>query len=797
MSGSGAVRAGVRCGRGLGALGCLLLVVLLVWCAPAWAGSSAFGVETFQVSSCADASAELGLPCDAPYTQAGGAPYELTTRVVLNHETEVLPENEFVTPAGGDPRDISVDLPLGLIVDPQAAPTCPLTVFDNQNVAVQCPANTQVGTALLRLFGVLNQYPLYSLTPQLGRPAEFGIARVAGLNFVITGSVRTGEDYGVSAINSGIPTVARLTAATISVWGVPADPSHDPQRGQVCAWKAKTHPPEPPEHCESGGQPNRSQPTALVRLPTACSGEALVAEGSADSWQDPGALNPNGSRDHHDPTWSTKTAMLPPLTGCGALEFGSSLEVQPDETLTGEPVGLGVTLGVPQTEDPTLTAVPYVHSVRVALPMGMVISPSAAQGLGTCRDDPGADPLVEPNELGPSSLAPASCDASSQVGTVRVTTPDLALPLNGKVFLGTPLCGPCSPSDAQEGRMVRLYLQLIGEGSDALTVKLVGYGSIDQQTGQLTTTFPDNPQLPFEKLTLSLGGGPRATLANPRTCGPATTNADFTPWSSPFTPDSLPTSHYEVTGCRPAQFDPSFTAGMTSNQAGGFSPLTLAFGRSDADGFLSGVQTTMPPGLLGMLSNVSLCGEPQAAQGTCGDESLIGHTQVLTGPGADPFLVTGGKVFITGPYRGAPYGLSIVVPAKAGPYTLTGTTGTGTVVVRAAINVDPTTAQLVVTADPLPTVLDGIPLQLRVVNVTIDRSGFTFNPTNCNPLAITGTLSSSEGQSARVSSSFQVTNCAALAFKPRFTVSTSARTSKANGASLDARVSYPRWFSGY
>ncbi len=190
-------------------------------------------------------------------------------------------------------------------------------------------------------------------------------------------------------------------------------------------------------------------------------------------------------------------------------------------------------------------------------------------------------------------------------------------------------------------------------------------------------------------MTSSLGGGPRATLANPRTCGPASTNADFTPWSSPFTPDALLASSFEVTGCGPPQFDPSFTAGTTSNQAGGFSPFTLAFGRSDADGFLSGVQTRMPPGLLGMLSSVSLCGEPQAAQGTCGEQSLIGHTQVLTGPGAEPFLVTGGKVFITGPYKGAPYGLSIVVPAKAGPYTLTGTTGTGTVVVRAAIDVDP------------------------------------------------------------------------------------------------------------
>jgi hypothetical protein len=175
-------------------------------------------------------------------------------------------------------------------------------------------------------------------------------------------------------------------------------------------------------------------------------------------------------------------------------------------------------------------------------------------------------------------------------------------------------------------------------------------------------------------------------------------------------------------------------------------------------------------------------------------ESLIGHVQVLTGPGAEPFLVTGGQVFLTGPYKGAPFGLSIVVPAKAGPYTLSGTTGTGVVVVRGTINVNPTTAALMVTSDPLPTVLDGIPLALKLVNVTIERAGgapFMFNPTSCDPMQVTGTLTSAQGASANALSSFQVTNCEALAFKPQFSVSTSGKTSKADGASLDAKVIYP------
>jgi hypothetical protein len=230
---------------------------------------------------------------------------------------------------------------------------------------------------------------------------------------------------------------------------------------------------------------------------------------------------------------------------------------------------------------------------------------------------------------------------------------------------------------------------------------------------------------------------------------------------------------------------------MPNIQAGAYSPLQLALGRADQDEFLNGLELHTPPGLLGKLTGVPLCKEPQAAEGTCGQASLIGHIQVLTGPGADPFLVTGGQVFLTEGYKGAPFGLSIVVPAVAGPYTLSGTTGKGTVVVRASINLDPATAALTVKTDRFPTILDGIPLQLRVVDTTIDRPGFTFNPTSCAKTAVTAGVSSSEGATGNVSSPFQVTNCAALKFEPKVAISTSGKTSKANGASLTYKVTYP------
>jgi hypothetical protein len=372
---------------------------------------------------------------------------------------------------------------------------------------------------------------------------------------------------------------------------------------------------------------------------------------------------------------------------------------------------------------------------------------------------------------------------------VRIKTPAFEEALDGQVYLAEPQCDPCTPEDAQTGRMIRLFLQIVGEGESPIVVKLEGKGAIDQHGGKITTTFENTPQLPFSELKVNLNGGPRATLANPRSCGPVTSNLDMTPWSSPFTSDSMPGYGLVVNqGCFGPLFTPSFVAGTTNVQAGAYSAFTLSFSRGDHDQFLSGLEMGTPPGLLGKLSSVTLCKEPQAAQGTCGPESLIGHVQALAGPGPNPLVISGGQMFLTEPYRGAPFGLSIVVPAVAGPYTLAGTTGKGTVVVRAMINIDRSDAHVTVRMDPLPTVLDGIPLQLKVVNATIDRNEFTFNPTNCSKLVITGTLSSSERLNAGVSSPFQVANCATLAFKPTLTVLTQAKTSKANGVYLHVKV---------
>jgi hypothetical protein len=410
-----------------------------------------------------------------------------------------------------------------------------------------------------------------------------------------------------------------------------------------------------------------------------------------------------------------------------------------------------------------------LKDILITLPSGTVISPSAADGLSACSEE-----QIGLQSLPPSlsfSLAPVSCLDSSKVGTAEVDTPLLTQPLQGNVYLAQQNANPFES-------LLALYLVVEGAG---VRVKLAGEIHADVVTGQLSTTFTNLPQVSFTDVKLHFDGGSRASLANPSTCEEAKTTSLLTPYSGP---PSSPSSSFQVSGCTAPQFAPSFTAGTASNQAGAYSSFSTTITRTDADQPLGGVAVKTPPGLLAILKHVEPCPEPQASQGTCGAGSLIGHTTAGAGPGSTPFYLPG-SVYLTGPYKGAPYGLSIVVPAVAGPFNL------GTEKVRARINVDPNTTQLTITTDPLPTILDGIPLQLKTINVTIDRPEFIFNPTNCSPNTISSTIASTSGAIATPSSRFQAAGCQSLPFHPTFTASSQAKTSRANGASLTVKVAYP------
>ncbi|MCL2770602.1 MAG: hypothetical protein FWD42_10940, partial [Solirubrobacterales bacterium] len=513
------------------------------------------------------------------------------------------------------------------------------------------------------------------------------------------------------------------------------------------------------------GAPSSEAPTAFTINPTRC-GPLGDVDLLAQSWQQPGLPK-------------SAASTLPAMGGCEALQFDPRLGVTSESHVAGEATGYEVDLEVPQEKTPTGPATPDVRDVTVTLPQGTVISPSVANGLAACSEA----------QFGLHSGIRGACPSQSKIGVVTITTPLLAAPLSGGVYLGQPECDPCAPLDAQDGKMVRLLLEVEGAG---VVVKLAGHTEIDQQSGQLTTVFTEDPQLPFSDVTLSVFGGSRAPLVNPSGCGPVVATASLRPWST-LTATESSASMSTTEGCSAPGFAPSFAGGDDKTaQAGAFSGLVVTLSREAREQTIGSVSVGMPPGLLGMLKSVTQCPEAQANTASCSASSEIGSSTVTIGAGSQPYAITGGKVFLTGPYGGAPFGLSIVMPAHAGPFTLAGNTGTGAEVVRAAIAVDPHTGAVTITSAPLPAALDGVPLDIRQITVDVDREGFVFNPTNCNAQSVLGTITSAAGAASAVAYPFQAVNCATLGFKPGFKAFTSAKTSRNNGASLRVLLTYPK-----
>jgi hypothetical protein len=454
--------------------------------------------------------------------------------------------------------------------------------------------------------------------------------------------------------------------------------------------------------------------------------------------------------------------------------------VAPDGQQASTPTGLTVGVHVDQEAslNPTGLTESTVKKTTVTLPAGVALNPAGADGLSACST----------SQVALDSPAEQECPESSKVGTVEISTPLLPNPLVGAAYLATQDQNPF-------GSLVALYL-VVYDPVSGVRVKLAGEVKPNLETGQLVSTFNETPPLPFEDLKIHFFGGSRAPLGTPALCGSYTTTASIAPWSG--NPPAESSSEFQITSgpngspCSdPLPFKPELTTGSLNIQAGAFTPFTMTMSREDGNQNLDAIQLKMPSGLLGTLSNVKLCGEAEGNAGTCGPESLIGHTTVSVGLGGNPYTVSGGEVFITGPYDGAPYGLSIVNPAKAGPFDL------GKVIVRAKIEVNPENAALTITSDStgpyrIPQMIDGIPLQIKHVNVSVDRPDFTFNPTNCAPQEIGGGLTSSEGTVSQLHVPFQVTNCGVLGFKPIFKVSTAGKTTRAKGASLNVTLTYPK-----
>ncbi len=736
---------------------------------PVNVGPAPFGIAGFALEA-------NGLD-GAPDAQAGDHPYGVTTTIDLN---TVLTGNR--THVAQEAKDVAVDLPLGFVGDPLATERCPeVDLTDSEGTLgsghyrTACPAASIVGAVRLVWDGGEHPepYPVYNVVPSHGYPAEFGFNGGLGQPIFLYASVVPGASgYRLRVATPGAIRTSQLDVESIqlAIFGNP------------------------------GAENGTGGSAAFVTNPTRCSSEPASTSTEVTSWEGSSA--------------SAEATAYPEITGCnllqGAAAFDPSIVVEPETTQADTPSGYEVALKLPQA--PNVfgeLATPELENATVTMPPGVSVSPSAASGpdalagctpaqidlLGTELGEGHPGGNGSPYDDGMSHASPGHCPENSRLGTVKIETPLLPGPLEGHVFLAQPQCGgadqpACTEAAAEEGKVFGLYIEAAGSGvivKLAGTVEAGGYGAHSRETGlapgQLRAKFENNPQLPFEELRLTFTGGQRAPLANPQSCGAASATSELEPWSAPASgPNAMPSSSFTVNGCpSPMPFKPGFQAGTVTPIAGGYSPFTLQLTRQDGEQDLGGVSLTTPAGLEGMLSKVTLCGEPQAQAGTCPNTSRIGTATVASGVGSEPDWLSG-PVYLTGPYRGAPFGLSIAVPAQAGPFNL------GDVIVRSTISVNPHTAQLTVNSDPLPQSVDGVPFRLKTIAVTIDREGFMFNPTNCDSQTIAATITAAQGASAAVSSPFAVTGCATLPFKPSLHASTQGTTSKTNGASLLVKV---------
>jgi len=707
--------------------------------------AQAFAVTKWEAGTCKESGCTDAGSTSAFYTQAAGHPNVGLTDFEFKYNTEGVIKT-WKTPEG-HVKDVRVDLPPGLAVDPEAA-TAFCSEAELNSDEEKCPAASKVGvdratgTAEIALGikeTVTEEFPVYDMERKPGQPARFGVEvnstllKTVGLqgHVYLEGGISWHHEAETSE-NSGVAT------------------------GDYHEYFVIPDIPEQPEIVESrlifnGVVDGRS----FLTLPSTCSSEPITTL-HVDSYEDPG-------------NYLVKENETPvAATGCDTLAFNPSLSLTPETSQSDQPDGITADLHVPQTvTEPSKPNSPDVQSAEVALPEGMTLNPAAAKGLEGC------------------SLAQFEADAcptASNVGSFAVNAPGIP---NGSLTGGVYIAVPVGKTP-ESGEEFRIYL--IGEATQYnVGIHLEGRVSANVGTGRLTTTFPNAPQVPFEDLSLHFRGGPQAPLANPLVCGAIAPAAAITPFTGQ--PPKAAAAHgftVDADGAGGACASPlafSLTqslAPVSPAHAGAYDRASFNLTRAGGQQYLSTVSTTLPAGLVGAIPSVPLCGEPAANAGTCPTTSQIGTVTVSAGAGNEPYSFSG-RVYLTGPYNGAPYGLSIVVPAVAGPYDL------GEVKTRATLSVGVYSGRVTVAAT-LPSVFEGVPLRLQSVNLAVNRPNFLFNPTSCSALATETALGSTAGAGQSLSSPFQVGHCDALGFKPKVTATSGAKTSKLGGASLEVKV---------
>ncbi len=723
-------------------------------------------------------------------SQAGGHPDLQFTFSLKNSKQQQLEEGLNTPCDCENARFLTVHAPRGLVGDPHAAPSCTTSEFAGKT----CPVDSQVGVAEVGITGNHGNAlpflsPVYNLAPREGEAGLLGF-EVEGVLVFESFSARTGSDYGLET-KIAIPDLLPLSFGDQILWGVPAAESHDPLRfqfggvqgfgfGQLCDENGvRTTPsveepiaaPSGPNSAvrgcagffSGGNAPSSSPAEPFIEAPTAC-GEP--AQSGIDLLS-------------YDGTETSASAPFPEVTGCDQLSFNPSLAARPSTEATDSPSGLDIDLTVPQFESPTVPSPSEIKGTEMVLPEGFTINAAAADGKSACADQ----------EASFGTTNAANCPETSKIGTLNIETALLPGLLPGYLYLGKPL-----PGD-------RYRVFLVADGFN-VHVKLAGRIVPDPSTGQLRVIFEDLPETPFQKFSLHIFGSERGALATPAKCGTYGITTTFTPWDAVLGKQTSKT-FFEINqgpngspcpgATRP--FNPGFEAASAGNTAGAHSPFALRLTREDGSQFLSALNVTTPPGFAATLKGIPYCPEAAiaaAARGaysgvseqsnpSCPPASLIGEVIAGAGAGSHPFYAPG-RVYLAGPYKGAPLSLVVITPAVSGPYDL------GDVVVRTALYVNPESAQVSAVSDPLPQIIEGVPLRIRSVLINLNRPNFALNPTNCDPHSVETKISGAEGATATPSAHYQVANCANLPFAPKLSLKLTGGTKRTGHPALRATL---------
>lgn len=707
-------------------IGTLLLAAALALLAIASPASASESISSFEASRSS--------------SEAGGHP-DIRTSFTL------------ADPAGPEvAREVQVRMPEGIFGNPGAVNKCSPADF----ALSECPVGAQVGVITVRAFyegdaeHVMGTAPIYNLRPKASSETALlaFVVPAVDIPIEVPVTVRTGSDYGLNFTVSGISQQVPLAGAQLEVWGSPAEIGHNTER-------FPTGSPGHPQNCvgsitagciEGPPFPEAGEPAIpYIDNPSLCTGSPLPVKIYVRTYQDPGQA-------------SSDEAMLPPTTGCDRQRFDPALKTALTTDEADAPSGLDISL----TADQFLSAAPSPSSIRSAvldLPPGFSINPDAADGQTSCSD----------GQAGFGSESPSHCPDTSKIGTVEVVTPALEGPLTGSLYIGQPL----------PGNQYRVFMIFEGFGMFA---KIAAEFHPNPISGQLTMSLDRVPQVPFKEFNLHLFASDRGLIATADRCGIYLPEGTITPWNGNLAPqtarallDVSSGPHGSLCPGVIRPFNPRLAAGASNPEAGAFSAFHLKLDRDDGDQFLGDLDFTLPPGFTGSLRGISYCpeasilaaagnsGRAEQAAPSCPASSFVGTSNVAAGPGDHPFHAVG-RMYLSGPFKGAPLSLAAVTPALAGPYDY------GVVVVRVALHVDPLDAHVFAASDTVPSIIGGIPIRLRTIQVNIDRPNFTINPTNCDPFAVISHGVGDQGTATAFSSPFQVINCATMPFRPKMRI---------------------------